>query len=743
LITDRVITQRLRAAAGWIGPAVALGVLVSGAATDSRGTGSTGTRAGTDTIRTASASSAHPDVGFRFPDDGWMGTYAVNGRPTFCIDLNGRGPSTASGYNAARPARITKQVGWSPDHKGGTADALTGAAMTTAELGQLAYATDRYAATTSPVTAAAAEHVVRLLTVGDAAQVKREKVRWVQTLAAHPTVKGAYAAMARDVHDHAGPYTVTATWAAKPTATTAGTLTVAVLSAAGLPMPKVVLTGTATGVPGARILRAATDRKGRATVTISAQTTGELDVAVTARGLPAAVPLLYTPQFHGDARSPDHAAQRTVGAAPRTGVTATATATISPITPKVTTTAQPKKATVASDLTDDVTVAGALPHWTGTVTASLWGPFAAKPKPADCAAQAAPAAQTSLDITTDDTGAATAGTPPVNVAGPGWYTWTEALPGTPLQDDVATACGAGSETYLVTAAPTLALAVTGTPHPGSALDADLTLTGSFPGATSKVGLTLYGPFAAAPTEADCTSKAKVTATSATFTGDDTVTAATLTPALTGYYTWTASLPASASQAAASIDCADPGSTFAVARDDVGALDVTNTSTAGALTPAAKPPTTGATIVVSAADKGANLKAPLVPMSLLGAGVGTPASIALAGVLDVGAHPGDRWGTVVVAGRVGDAQGTHGALFPLQRVAPGDTVTVTDTNHRMQKFVVDTVATQPRVQPLAAGLFTQGQGPLRLVILTATDATTYAGGTLVTHVSHWIVTASAS
>ncbi len=69
--------------------------------------------------------------------------------------------------------------------------------------------------------------------------------------------------------------------------------------------------------------------------------------------------------------------------------------------------------------------------------------------------------------------------------------------------------------------------------------------------------------------------------------------------------------------------------------------------------------------------------------------------------------------------------------------------MTDTNHRTQKFVVDTVATQPRVQPLPAGLFTQGQGPLRLVILTATDATTYAGGTLVTHVSHWIVTASAS
>ena len=182
-------------------------------------------------------------------------------------------------------------------------------------------------------------------------------------------------------------------------------------------------------------------------MTITAQTTGKLEVTLTARGLAAAVPLLYTPQFYGDPRSPDHAAQRTVGAAPRTSVSATVTATISPITPKITTTAQPKKPTVASDLTDDVAVTGALPNWTGTGDARACGaPSRRSRGPPTAPPRARPAAQTSTDVTADDRGAATGSTPPVTVTAPGWYTWTDALPGTPLQADVATPCAAASET---------------------------------------------------------------------------------------------------------------------------------------------------------------------------------------------------------------------------------------------------------------------------------------------------------
>ena len=372
--TDAVARSRISLIAamrwgwGWGGVLVALGLLVAGAAQD----------ATTDTVVTASAGTAHLGVGYRFPDDGWMGTYVVGNRPTFCIDLNGRGPSTAGGYVVAPATRLKKQVGWSPDHRGGTADALTGPALTAQELGRLAYLTDRYAAATSPETAAAAEHVVRLLTVGDAAQSRREKARWAQTLAAHPKVKHAFDEMAKDVAEHAGPYTLTATWVTKPSATTPGSLRITLLSAANAGMPAVALTGSVTG--DARPITARTDRRGTATIAVTARARGQLDVAVTARGLAPAVPLLYTPENYADRGSPDHAAQRTVGAAPRASLSATASTTITGLTPKLVTTAAPRAPAVGDDLTDAVAVTGALPGWTGTVTARLWGPFPVKPE---------------------------------------------------------------------------------------------------------------------------------------------------------------------------------------------------------------------------------------------------------------------------------------------------------------------------------------------------------------------------
>ncbi|HYY12766.1 MAG TPA: class F sortase [Kineosporiaceae bacterium] len=707
--------------AGWFGVGVALVVLLTAALAE---------RQHRDHVTRAAAGTAHLGVGYRFPHDGWMGTYSVNDRPTFCIDLNGRGPSTASGYTVGPAEHVKKQVGWSPDHTGGDADALTGPELTASELAQLAYVTDAYAATDSKVTAAAAEHVVRLLTVGDTAQVNREKARWAQTLAAYPKVKAAYAAMSQDVRDHAGPYTLTATWATKPTATAEGTLVTSLTSAAGRPMPKVALAVTLAGAP---LQKATTDAKGAAKLTVTAVAKGDLTVTVTAKDLPATVPLLYTPARYTDARSPDHAAQRTVGAAPRTTLAATATATITPIVPAIGIKAQPKAPAVGVDLTVDVTVAKALPGWTGTVTVALWGPFPAKPKATDCTDPATPATTTTVDVTTDDKGAATASTPAATADAPGWYAWVATLPGTPLQDDAVTPCASASATFVVSASPALALAVDGDRRPGASLDVRLTLSGSMPGTPTKAALTMFGPFADQPDDTSCTPKSKATTATAAFTGDDTVSAATVVPTLAGYYTWTASTPGTPAQAAASVPCGDPGGTFALARDDLGQLVVTNTSTAGALT--GKPPAG-----IKASLKIGSKTVPLVTMPLQGGSPGTPDLVSIAGELDAGAHAGDRWGTIVVAGRVGDTQGVPGAIVPLTALSPGDVITLTDTNARSQKFTVDTVTTQPRIVPLPPDLFVQGQTPLRLVVLTATTPTTFGAG-LITHLDHLIVTAS--
>ena len=77
--------------------------------------------------------------------------------------------------------------------------------------------------------------------------------------------------------------------------------------------------------------------------------------------------------------------------------------------------------------------------------------------------------------------------------------------------DVA-ACAAPSETFLVNATPPRPGAGRRSPARRDPADADVTLTGSLPGATAKVALVLYGPFAAAPAATDCTPKAKVAAT---------------------------------------------------------------------------------------------------------------------------------------------------------------------------------------------------------------------------------------
>jgi hypothetical protein len=221
-------------------------------------------------------------------------------------------------------------------------------------------------------------------------------------------------------------------------------------------------------------------------------------------------------------------------------------------------------------------------------------------------------------------------------------------------------------------------------------------------------------------------------------GNGTTAAATITPAATGYYSWTVSVPSVGKlQGAASIACGDPRSVFAVSRPDVGPLDLTTTGSVGATDPSGTAPAGGPTLTISSAS----VAAPLVGVPLDPPGIAVPSDYSMAGELDVGAHAGDMWGTIVIAGRVGDVHGAQGALYQLPHVAVGDTITLTDVNGLTGRFTVGSVATRPRTDVLPASLFTQ-TGPLRLVILTATDPVSFGGG-LITYRSHMIVTATAA
>ncbi|MGZ4626504.1 MAG: class F sortase, partial [Kineosporiaceae bacterium] len=750
------LTASVRLGVTWWGPALALVVLVIGTVLgpgSGAGPGlgpASSAAATTPGVRTQERSArrpparrppakkppaATPGVGLRTPRDGWAGTWTVKGRRAFAVDLDSRDPSTATGFGSAYAKSLHVQVGWTKDHREGGAASVKGPALSSQALAQLAYLTDRYATATSAATTAAAEHAVLTLTAVDKAQAAREKARWAAVVKARGGVKAAYDAVAADVRDHAGPYSLTTAWMTAASAFAAGRLAVKLVSAAGKPMTGVRITSRATSAPTAVSVPATTDATGTVTLTVPVRARGALGVTLTAADLPATVPILYTPLRFRDRRSADALAQRLVGPSPRATLKATASAAVAAAVPVVTTRANPATPAITSRLTDDVTLTGTVPGYAGRVVASLWGPFPASPAPGDCTPVTTKLA---ARVTVDVSGDGIVTTPPVTVVAPGYYTWVEDVPGTSLQDEVVTTCGDPKETFAVPGVPSLSLAVAGQPAPGEDLDAQLTMRGSFPGLAAPATLTLFGPFATPPTSTSCTATTVADTTTTTLQGDGTTTAATITAATTGYYTWTVNLPsAGKTQASASIPCADPQTVFAVTRPDIGALDVTTTGSIGATAPGPPPPAGGP--MLSAAS--ASIAAPVVTMPLNPPGLAVPSDYSLTGQLDVGAHVGDQWGTVIVAGRVGDVHGAPGALSTLSHVQVGDTIRFTDVDGLTGNFRVTSVTTRPRTDVLPADLFAQS-GPLRLTILSTTDPVLFGGG-LITYRSHVIVTATAA
>ncbi len=727
------LLARLRRGADWWGPALALAVLLAGALDLPGRIASADISPAKAKARKAPA--ARTAVGFTSKADGWAGTWTVNGKRAFGIDLDSRAPSTATGYTAASARFLAPQVGWTKTHRKGGAAAVRGKRLNAVALAQLAYLTDRYASSASPIVAVAAEHAVLLLTSGDRAQRRRESARWSGVVKAHPTARKALAAISADVADHVGPYTVTPTWTTPPTVFAPGSLVVHVASATGKPMTGIRITGTYTTAAGSTAISASTDTKGAVKVPVTVFAKGPLVVRLAANDLPGTVPVLYTPKRFRDRGSPDRLAERLLGAAVRAPLRATVSTIVAPAVPVVTTTTKPAIPVPGSRITDDVTLAGTAPGWTGRIAASLWGPFPRPPGGSDCDRSAGHLA---ARVAVDAAGDGTVTTPAATVTEPGYYTWTEDVPGNPLQDEVVTPCGAGTETFVIAGTPSLAIGLVGDPAPGNEVDVTLTADGAFPGLPAAATLTLYGPFATKPTATSCTTAALTDVETATITGDDTVTATTITTGATGYYTWTVALPAVGTlQTPASIPCASSAGTFVVSRPDIGPLDVTTTGSVGASEPIGPAPSGGPVLTIGSAS----VAAPLQAVPLNPPGIAVPSDYSVAGQLDVGAHVGDTWGTIVVAGRVGNVYGKHGALYDLSHVATGDSISLTDVNGLTGRFTVTSVTTMPRTQVLPATLFAQ-TGPLRLVILSATDPVFFGAG-LITYRSHVVVTATAS
>lgn len=252
-----------------------------------------------------------------------------------------------------------------------------------------------------------------------------------------------------------GPWTVRLDPAAGGTAIPLGSSAayhVRVVSAAGQVLSGVVVKVACSGpVSCPASATTAASAATPATVSVRPTTLGEFAVTATVSGPAAQGQLLQGPWSpHGGTTARNNGVQRG-WIVQRTSATASAkgAAQIVKAVPGVATQAQPA-ARPGDALSDVVTVTGLPPGYDHPLSATLYGPFAAQPVATSCTPDKV-VGTVQMPVTTNGS----LRTPPLAAATPGYYVWTESLPGDDQTNAVQTPCGLAEETTLVAPAPVL------------------------------------------------------------------------------------------------------------------------------------------------------------------------------------------------------------------------------------------------------------------------------------------------
>ncbi|RNL78232.1 hypothetical protein [Nocardioides marmorisolisilvae] len=155
---------------------------------------------------------------------------------------------------------------------------------------------------------------------------------------------------------------------------------------------------------------------------------------------------------HGGSTAADNGVQRGwIGQRNRTAAEAKVETEIVKGTPTVTTRTSAPTALPGTSLADLVTVSGLPSGSTQQVTATLFGPFPSRPTAQSCTAEAKTG-----EVTFQVAKNGTFTTPTVKIDDPGYYVWTESMPGDDLANPVTTPCGIADETTVVERPKTLA-----------------------------------------------------------------------------------------------------------------------------------------------------------------------------------------------------------------------------------------------------------------------------------------------
>lgn len=410
-----------------------------------------------------------------------------------------------------------------------------------ANLQKMAYALWTYGRTTSPDAAAAVMLYTHSL-MGDARPGE------VDPAAVSPAVTAVYTRIAREAARYHGPYRVDVALPASIGAGKTATATIRVLSGAGVPLPNLDLSLSATGARDVAST-ARTNAAGVATVQVTATGASGVHLTATTEPLPSTLPLIYRPSKPQAARNGQRLA---AGDSQRVSNTDTSGGRKAEIS--LSTTAAPTEVVSGGRSADKVTLTGALPSYQQNITVRLYGPFRT-------VAAITCTAKPIFTGTLPTSGPGSYTTPAATLTQPGYYQYQETAPGDANHTGFTTPCNAPTERVRVQAQPTVHTVVSAKSLAANGNVSDTVTVSGLWGEQATVQASLFGPFPAR--NAIACSGTPVWTGAIQVTADGTYQTEAHALTTPGYYTYYETTAAGEFVRAVKTPCADTAETTIV------------------------------------------------------------------------------------------------------------------------------------------------------------------------------------
>ena len=367
--------------------------------------------------------------------------------------------------------------------------------------------------------------------------------------------------------------------------------------------------------------------------------------------------------------------------------------------PKVTTRVSSQQTRPGATITDKVVVTG-LGALQAQVKVDLWGPF---PTHAEIRCSGTPVWSGTVIANGDGTYTTT----PAKITAAGYYTYHESIVDTPAYGGFSGVCGETPETTISHASPTVMTQVTDeVALPGASISDKVKVQGL--GSTAaKIEVTLYGPFATR-SAIGCKSTPAGT-TSFTAKGDGTHASPGIKIAKAGFYIFREHLVGSTLVKDVVGTCTEESEVSLAAPEIItGRGDVTREVRARAKSPALAP----RRVVIGSI--GINASSSGVGIDVAQGVLGVSPDIHHTGWWVDGAQPGDKTGSVLIAGHVDSAKAGAGAFFHLKDAKPGDKVEVMTAGGRKFTYKVVSVKSYLKAKLPTDVWSTRGKARLELV-----------------------------